>query len=98
MPRCKCCGDWIAGEWVDHIVAVVALILCILFVLAAQGCATTSLVTPAGVNATTSALLYCPQAVVIDIRGENARLSVDESGVGETVQSLGKNAVEVLKP
>lgn len=80
------------------IIALVALILIATWVT--QGCSTRTLyVSPDGaVNATHTAVGYCPEAVLIRIDNGTVEMLAEASGVGATVQALGSNAVEVIKP
>ena len=57
-------------------------------------------ITPQGVNATSAALFYCPEASVIRVQDGNRTVDMlsEASGVGAVVQGLGHDAVEVMKP
>lgn len=57
-------------------------------------------ITPGGVNATSAALFYCPEASVIRVQDGNRTVDMlsEASGVGAVVQGLGHDAVEVMKP
>lgn len=73
----------------------------IVALLALAGCSTHTIsITPHGVNATSAALLYCPEATVIRIADGNRTVDMlsEASGVGAVVQGLGNNAVEVMRP
>lgn len=73
----------------------------LLVLLALAACAThTITITPGCVNATSAALLYCPEATVIRIADGNRTVDMlsEASGVGAVVQGLGNNAVEVMRP
>lgn len=97
MPRCKCCGEWIAPWWMELVIIVVALAI---FAAMLASCSTLSVVTPSGVNATVNAFLYCPARTTLRVSEENRTIEVttDESGVGDVVRSIGANAVEVMRP
>lgn len=83
-----------------RICRVVAAV-CIVLVLAAtwvmQGCSTRTLIIhPDGtVNASVTAIGYCPEATVI--RAGDVEMLSEASGVGAVVQSLGHDAVEVMR-
>ena len=69
--------------------------------LALAACSTHTIsITPGCVNATSTALLYCPEATVIRVQDGNRTVDVlsEASGVGAVVQGLGHDAVEVMKP
>lgn len=88
-------GMWTGLKWlaVFVLLAMVGLYACC--------CSTkTLIINEHGINATSSAFLYCPEAAAIQLHDGNrtGNMTVDESGVGKTVQALGDNAVEVLKP
>ena len=71
----------------------------VLLALAACSAHTIS-ITPGCVNATSTALLYCPEATVIRVQDGNRTVDVlgEASGVGAVVQGLGHDAVEVMRP
>lgn len=72
-----------------------------LVLLALAACSTHTIsITPGCVNATSTALLYCPEATVIRVQDGNRTVDVlgEASGVGAVVQSLSDDAVEVLQP
>ncbi len=61
-----------------------------------SGCSTHTIQTT-GVNATSTAVLYCPEALVIRIDNGTVTLGAESAGVGTVVQSLGDNAAEVMR-
>ena len=65
--------------------------------LALTACSTHTIQTPT-VNATSSAFLYCPEALVIQIDGKRVSMGAESSGVGAVVQALGHEAAVVIKP
>jgi len=67
--------------------------------LALQGCSTRTLtIHPDGtVNASQTALGYCPEAVLIRVEDGRVEMLSEASGVGATVQALGRDAVEVMR-
>lgn len=72
-----------------------------LVLLALAACSTHTIsITPWCVNATSTALLYCPEATVIRVQDGNRTVDMlsEASGVGAVVQGLGHDAVEVMKP
>ena len=72
-----------------------------LVLLALAACSTHTIsITPGGVNATSAALFYCPEASVIRVQEGNRTVDMlsEASGVGAVVQGLGHDAVEVMKP
>lgn len=71
------------------LLAALVLVALILF-----GCSTrTIIITPDGINATSSALLYCPEATVIQVQDGNRTADM----VGET-SGVGAVVTGVLKP
>ena len=66
-------------------------------IVALAACSTHTIQTP-GVNATSSAFLYCPEALVVSIDGKKVNLGAESSGVGAVVQALGHEAAGVVKP
>lgn len=73
----------------------------LLVLLALAACSShTITITPGCVNATSTALLYCPEATVIRVVDGNLTVDMlsEASGVGAVVQGLGNNAVEVMRP
>ena len=72
-----------------------------LVLLAIAACSTHTIsITPGCVNATSTALLYCPEATVIRVQDGNRTVDVlgEASGVGPVLESLGNNAAEVMRP
>ena len=72
-----------------------------LVLLALAACSTHTIsIAPGCVNATSTALLYCPEATVIRVQDGNRTVDMlsEASGVGAVVQGLGHDAVEVMKP
>ena len=56
-----------------------------------SGCSTHMIsITPGSINATSTALLYCPEATVIRVQGGNRTVDMigSESGVGETLPGI----------
>lgn len=82
-----------AGMWTSlKFLALLAVV--VLLALLLLSCSThTVSITPLGINATSTALLYCPEATVTRITDGNRTVDVlsETSGVGAVVQ-------EVLKP
>lgn len=73
----------------------------LLALLALAACSShTITITPGGVNATSAALLYCPEATVIRVQDGNRTVDMlgEASGVGPVVESLGNHAAEVMRP
>jgi hypothetical protein len=73
----------------------------ILILLVLCACSTRSIIiTPDGINATSTTMLYCPEATVTRVQDGNRTVDMmgETSGVGAAVQSLGHDAVEVLRP
>lgn len=87
-----------AFKWPTRIVLIATAVLILIATWVTQGCSTrTLLVMPDGtINATVTRLLYCPEAGLI--RAGSVEMLSETSGVGATVQALGNNAVEVMKP
>lgn len=87
-----------AFKWPTRIVLIATAVLILIATWVTQGCSTrTLLVMPDGtINATVTSLLYCPEAGLI--RAGSVEMLSETSGVGATVQALGNNAVEVMKP
>ena len=56
-------------------------------------------ITPGCVNATSTALIYCPEATVIRVQDGNRAVDLlsEASGVGPVLESLGNNAAEVMR-
>ena len=50
-----------------------------------------------GVNATSTAFLYCPEALVLQIDGKKVSIGAESAGVGAVVQALGHEAAGVIK-
>ena len=72
-----------------------------LALLAIADCSTHTIsITPGCVNATSTALLYCPEATVIRVQDGNRTVDMlgEASGVGPVLESLGNNAAEVMRP
>lgn len=93
-------ADIHAGMWTSlKFLALLAVL--ILFAILAAACSTHTIsITPGCVNATSTALLYCPEASVIRVQDGNRTVDMlsEASGVGAVVQGLGHDAVEVMKP
>ena len=90
--RCRCCNCWIAPEWlirsVEYGVIIAALVM---GAWLASGCSTRSIViTPGMVNATSTTLLYCPEASVTRVMDGNRTVDTSgvETGVGETLKGV----------
>lgn len=90
--RCRCCKCWIAPEWlirsVEYGVIVAALVM---GAWLAAGCSTRSIVITQGtINATSTTLLYCPEASVTHVVDGNRTVDTSgvETGVGETLQGV----------
>lgn len=86
-------ADLAAGMWTSFklLVLLAAIVLLALWMC---GCSTHTInITPHGVNATSTSLLYCPEATVTRITDGNRTVDVlsETSGVGAVVQG-------VLKP
>lgn len=96
MPRCKCCGDWIAPWWIDFVIIFVAMVLCAGFVFSACATHTIAIAPDGSMNATSTVLLYCPSAESVSLTDSTrtAETVSDSSGVGSVVN----HAVEVLEP
>ena len=69
----------------------------IIALLALSACSTHTIQTP-GVNATATAFLYCPEALVVQVDGKRVNMGAESSGVGAVVQALGHEAAGVVKP
>ena len=65
-------------------------------IVALAACSTHTIQTPV-VNATSSAFLYCPEALVIQLDGKRVNLGAESSGVGAVVQALGHEAAGVMR-
>ena len=66
-----------------------------------SGCSTHTIsITPGCVNATSTAMIYCPEATVIRVTDGNRTVDMvgESSGVGAVLESLGNNAAEVMRP
>lgn len=87
-----------AFMWPTIIVFVAAVALLVIASCAMSGCSTHNLVTPSGINATSSEFLYCPAKTELRIKDDNRTIvwTADESGVGTVVQSLGDDVSNVL--
>lgn len=86
---------FIASTKTLALLAAIVLLAILLF-----GCSTHTIsITPGCVNATSSALLYCPEATVIPVVDGNRTVDMlsEASGVGAVVQGLGDNAAEVMR-
>ena len=90
--RCRCCKCWIAPEWlirsVEYGVIVAALVM---GAWLAAGCSTRSIViTKDCINATSTTLLYCPEASVTSVHDGNRTVDTSgvETGVGETLRGI----------
>lgn len=83
-------ADIRAGMWVSlKLLAVFVIVVGLLFIL--TGCSThTITITPQGVNATSSAFVYCPEATVIRVQDGNRTVDMlgEASGVGAVVQGV----------
>jgi hypothetical protein len=89
-----------AGMWTSlkALAVIAALVLLAVWLF---GCSTRAIsITPGCVNATSTALLYCPEATVIRVVDGNRTVDMlgEASGVGAVVTGLGNNAVEVMRP
>ena len=75
-------------------------VLFLAFLVLAACASHTISITPGCVNATSTALLYCPEATVIRVQDGNRTVDVlgEASGVGPVLESLGNNAAEVMRP
>lgn len=90
-------ADLNAGMWAS--LKLLALLVALALVgLYACGCSARTLtIHPDGtVNASVTAVGYCPEATLI--RAGDVEMISEASGVGAVVQALGDNAVEVIKP
>lgn len=97
MGKCKSCGCWLAPEWLLRLVEYAALVIVVTVACLAAGCSHRTLhIAPDGaVNATSTTLLYCPEASLI--RAGDVQMVGETAGVGATVQALGRDAVEVMR-
>lgn len=90
-------SDFGKGFLLGSLVQLTGFMLVVLL----SACSTHTIsITPGCVNATSSALLYCPEATVIRVVDGNRTVDMlsEASGVGAVVQGLGDNAVEVMRP
>lgn len=91
-------ADLTAGMWTSiKMLAAVAALVWVGFIL--WGCSTkTLIINEAGINATSSAFLYCPEASVIQINDGNrtGNMTADESGVGTVLQKVSGDVTNIL--
>ena len=95
--KCKSCGCWLAPGWLLRIVEATAIVILIMALIFLAACShRTLIVMPDGtINATVTVLGYCPEASLI--RAGDVEMIGETAGVGATVQSLGRDAVEVMR-
>lgn len=90
--RCRCCNCWIAPERLIRSVEIGVIVAALVMgAWLAAGCSARSIViTPGMVNATSTTLLYCPEATVTRVADGNRTVDTSgvETGVGETLKCV----------
>ena len=90
--RCRCCQAWIAPEWLIKLVEAGVIVLAVVMgAWLAVGCSTRSIVIAQdGINATSTTLLYCPEASVTRLVDGNRTVDMigETAGVGATLQGI----------